>query len=52
MKKIVAITACPTGIAHTFMAAEALEEEAKKPKGWKRENYPETRRKEKKRPIS
>ena len=23
-KKIVAITACPTGIAHTFMAAEAL----------------------------
>ncbi len=28
-KKIVAITACPTGVAHTFMAAEALEEEAK-----------------------
>lgn len=27
-KKIVAITACPTGVAHTFMAAEALEEEA------------------------
>ncbi|MFB1055091.1 PTS fructose transporter subunit IIBC [Vibrio diabolicus] len=26
-KKIVAITACPTGVAHTFMAAEALEEE-------------------------
>ncbi len=25
-KKIVAITACPTGVAHTFMAAEALEE--------------------------
>ena len=24
--KIVAITACPTGVAHTFMAAEALEE--------------------------
>lgn len=24
-KKIVAVTACPTGIAHTFMAAEALE---------------------------
>ncbi len=24
-KKIVAITACPTGVAHTFMAAEALE---------------------------
>jgi fructose PTS system EIIBC or EIIC component len=24
VKKIVAITACPTGIAHTFMAAEAL----------------------------
>ena len=27
--KIVAVTACPTGIAHTYMAAEALEEEAK-----------------------
>ncbi|MDO6496665.1 PTS fructose transporter subunit IIBC [Photobacterium sanguinicancri] len=27
IKKIVAITACPTGVAHTFMAAEALEEE-------------------------
>lgn len=26
-KKIVAITACPTGVAHTFMAAEALEQE-------------------------
>ena len=25
-KKIVAITACPTGVAHTFMAAEALDE--------------------------
>jgi PTS system fructose-specific IIC component len=28
--KLVAITACPTGIAHTYMAAEALEEEARK----------------------
>jgi PTS system fructose-specific IIC component len=27
--KIVAITACPTGIAHTYMAAEALSEAAK-----------------------
>ena len=27
--KIVAVTACPTGIAHTFMAAEALEQKAK-----------------------
>ncbi|MDO4232920.1 MAG: PTS fructose-like transporter subunit IIB, partial [Lautropia sp.] len=27
--KIVAITSCPTGVAHTFMAAEALEEGAK-----------------------
>jgi len=27
-KKIVAITACPTGIAHTFMAAEALRKQA------------------------
>ena len=25
-KKIVAVTACPTGVAHTFMAAEALAE--------------------------
>ncbi|MFS7182572.1 PTS fructose transporter subunit EIIBC, partial [Serratia proteamaculans] len=29
-KRIVAITACPTGVAHTFMAAEAIESEAKK----------------------
>ena len=28
-KKVVAVTACPTGIAHTFMAAEALELKAK-----------------------
>ncbi|MBD2100330.1 PTS fructose-like transporter subunit IIB [Leptolyngbya sp. FACHB-261] len=28
MKKIVAVTACPTGIAHTFMAAEALRKTA------------------------
>jgi PTS system fructose-specific IIC component len=28
MKKIVAVTSCPTGIAHTYMAAEALEEAA------------------------
>ncbi|MGO8684526.1 MAG: PTS fructose transporter subunit IIC [Thermoleophilia bacterium] len=27
--KIVAVTACPTGIAHTYMAAEALEEAAR-----------------------
>lgn len=27
--KIVAVTACPTGIAHTYMAAEAIEEAAK-----------------------
>jgi fructose-specific phosphotransferase system component IIB len=25
MAKIVAITSCPTGIAHTFMAAESLQ---------------------------
>jgi len=30
MAKIVAITACPTGIAHTYMAAEGLERGAKK----------------------
>lgn len=28
--KIVAVTACPVGIAHTYMAAEALEIAAKK----------------------
>ena len=28
-KKIVAVTACPTGVAHTFMAAEALTEAGK-----------------------
>ncbi|WP_339934998.1 PTS fructose-like transporter subunit IIB [Vreelandella glaciei] len=28
-KKIVAVTACPTGVAHTFMAAEALSEAGK-----------------------
>lgn len=27
-KKIVALCACPMGLAHTFMAAEALEKEA------------------------
>ena len=30
VKKVVAVTACPTGVAHTFMAAEALEEEGKR----------------------
>ncbi|WPX08982.1 PTS fructose transporter subunit IIC [Anaerocellum danielii] len=29
MKKIVAVTSCPTGIAHTYMAAEALQMAAK-----------------------
>ena len=29
-KKILAVTACPTGIAHTFMAAESLEQHAKR----------------------
>ncbi len=32
MRKIIAITACPTGIAHTYMAAESLELAAKKMK--------------------
>lgn len=27
--KIVAVTACPTGIAHTYMAQEAIEKECK-----------------------
>ena len=27
--KFVAVTSCPTGIAHTYMAAEALEQAAR-----------------------
>ncbi|UYW74335.1 PTS fructose transporter subunit IIBC [Pseudocitrobacter faecalis] len=34
VKRIVAVTACPTGVAHTFMAAEAIETEAKKRGMW------------------
>lgn len=33
MTKIVAVTACPSGVAHTYMAAEALESAARA-KGW------------------
>ncbi|VFP83135.1 PTS fructose transporter subunit IIBC [Candidatus Erwinia haradaeae] len=33
IKKVLAVTACPTGVAHTFMAAKAIETEAKK-RGW------------------
>ncbi len=33
MTKIIAVTACPSGVAHTYMAAEALEAAAKS-KGW------------------
>ncbi|BDH45169.1 PTS fructose transporter subunit EIIBC [Salmonella enterica subsp. enterica serovar Choleraesuis] len=33
VKRLVAVTACPTGVAHTFMAAEAIESEAQK-RGW------------------
>ena len=32
MKKILAVTACPTGIAHTYMAAEALQQAAEEKK--------------------
>ena len=39
-KRIVAVTACPTGVAHTFMAAEAIETEAKK-RGWWEEKLTE-----------
>ena len=28
MKKLLAVTACPTGIAHTYMAAESLQKAA------------------------
>lgn len=33
MTRIIAVTACPSGVAHTYMAAEALENAAKA-KGW------------------
>ncbi|OOF60048.1 fructose-specific PTS transporter subunit EIIC [Rodentibacter myodis] len=33
VKNIVAVTACPTGVAHTFMSAEAIEAYGKK-QGW------------------
>lgn len=33
VKNIVAVTACPTGVAHTFMSAEAISEYGKK-QGW------------------
>ena len=33
MTNIIAVTACPSGVAHTYMAAEALESAAKS-KGW------------------
>ena len=33
-RKILAVTACPTGIAHTFMAAESLEQHARKRGIW------------------
>ncbi len=36
-KRVVAVTACPTGVAHTFMVAEAIETEAKKRGWWGRE---------------
>lgn len=28
--KVVAVTACPTGVAHTYMAQEAIEKECRK----------------------
>ena len=33
--KIVGVTACPTGIAHTYMSQEALEQECEKRTGYK-----------------
>ena len=33
MVNIIAVTACPSGVAHTYMAAESLEKAAKE-KGW------------------
>lgn len=33
MKNIIAVTACPSGVAHTYMAAESIAQSAKS-KGW------------------
>ncbi len=33
MANIIAVTACPSGVAHTYMAAESLESAAKS-RGW------------------
>lgn len=33
MTKIIAVTACPSGVAHTYMAAESIERAAKE-KNW------------------
>lgn len=33
MTNLIAVTACPSGVAHTYMAAEAIETAAKA-KGW------------------
>jgi len=33
MTNIIAVTACPSGVAHTYMAAETIESSAKA-KGW------------------
>ena len=33
MTRIIAVTACPSGVAHTYMAAESLESAARA-KGW------------------
>ena len=33
MTKVVAVTACPSGVAHTYMAAESISQAAKA-KGW------------------
>lgn len=35
-KRVLAVTACPTGVAHTFMAAEAIDTEAKSVAGGSR----------------
>ncbi len=34
MTRLVAVTTCPTGVAHTYMAAEAIIEAAKEKDIW------------------
>ena len=40
--KVVGITSCPSGVAHTYMAAEALKLSGQKPVSYKHLTLPTT----------